>query len=277
MTLAIGIDVGGTKTAAGLVDTATGTREARLERGTRPRREASEVLADCVGMAQRLAAGQVGTPIGIGVCELVDREGRMRSAQTIDWRDTDVAGAFAAIGPAVVESDVRAAATAEARFGGGRGVEDMLYVTVGTGISSCLVLAGRAYPGARGNAICFGAPPVEDAAGGLALAAAGRRERAEDVLADPALDHVVEAAAAALGAGLAWLVNALDPGVVVIGGGLGLVDRYRELAIAAMRPLIFADDTREVPVVPAQLGADAGVIGAALAAVGGGTPERRSR
>jgi glucokinase len=267
MTRAIGIDIGGTKIAAGMVDTETGTCEARFERVTRPERDAHVVLGECVAMAQRLAAGQDGVPIGIGVCELVDREGQTQSAQTLDWRSVDVAGAFQGIGPAVVESDVRAAAVAEARFGGGRGVGELLFLTVGTGISCCLVLDGRAYAGARGNAICFGAPPVEQAASGLALAAAGGREWAEEVLADPALEGVVEAAAAALGAGLAWLVNALDPGTVVIGGGLGLVDRYRELAVAAMRPMIFADNTRDVPVVPAQLGADAGVIGAALAAV----------
>ena len=218
-------------------------------------------------MAQRLAAGRSDVPIGMGVCELVDNDGHTQSAQTIDWRTTDVVGAFARIGPAVVESDVRAAALAEARFGGGRGVHQMLFVTVGTGISCCLVLDGRAYAGARGNAICFGAPPVENAAGGLALATAGDRAWAEEVLADPSLDGVVEEAAEALGAGLAWLVNALDPGKVVIGGGLGLVDRYRELAVATMRPMIFADNTREVPVVPAELGADTGVIGAALAAL----------
>jgi glucokinase len=267
VTRAIGIDVGGTKIAAGLVETETGGVEARLERGTRPQREARAVLADCVVMAQRLAAGESRVPVGIGVCELVDREGHTQSAQTIDWRDTDIAAAFAALGPAVVESDVRAAAVAEARFGAGRGVDDLLFVIVGTGISCCLVLGGRAYAGAHGNAICFGAPPVEHAASGLALAAAGERERAEDVLADPALDDVVEAAAGALGAGLAWLVNALDPGMVVIGGGLGLVGRYRELAVEAMRPMIFAHNSRDVPVTPAQLGADAGVIGAALAAV----------
>jgi glucokinase len=268
VTRAIGIDVGGTKIAAGLVDTGTGALEARLERGTRPDREPSEILADCVAMARRLAAGQAGVPIGIGVCELVDRQGRTQSAQTIDWRAADVAGAFASIGPATVESDVRAAAVAEARFGGGRGVDDLLFAIVGTGISCCLVLNGRAYAGARGNAICFGAPPVEDSSSGPALAAAGGRERAEDVLADPSLDAVVESAATALGAGLAWLVNALDPALVVIGGGLGLVDRYRGLAAEAMRPLIFADNSRDVPVVPARLGADAGVIGAALAALG---------
>ena len=267
MTRAIGIDVGGTKIAAGLVDSDTGACEARFERVTRPERAASVVLDECVGMAQRLAAGRGDVPIGIGVCELVDREGHTQSAQTLDWRGLDVAGAFAGIGPAVVESDVRAAAVAEARFGGGRGVDELLYVTVGTGISCCLVLSGTAYAGARGNAICFGAPPVEDVASGLALAAAGGCDWAEEVLADPSLDHVVETAAAALGAGLAWLVNAFDPGTVVIGGGLGLVDRYRDLAVAAMRPMIFADNSRDLAVVPAQLGADAGVIGAALAAV----------
>jgi glucokinase len=267
VTRAIGIDVGGTKIAAGLVDTGSGALEARLERGTRPERDASEILGDCVAMAQRLAAGQAGVPIGLGVCELVDREGRTQSAQTIDWRATDLAGAFASIGPATVESDVRAAAVAEARFGGGRGVDDLLFVIVGTGISCCLVQNGRAYPGAHGNAICFGAPPVEDRSSGLALAAAGGRERAEDVLADASLDAVVESAAAALGEGLAWLVNALDPALGVVGGGLGLVDRYRALATEAMRRLIFAHNSRDVPVVPAELGADAGVIGAALAAL----------
>jgi glucokinase len=267
MTLAIGIDIGGTKLAGGLVDSDSGTCEARFERVTRPERDASEVLDDCVAMARRLAAGRSELPIGIGVCELVDRAGHTQSAQTLDWRGLDVVGAFAKIGPAVVESDVRAAAIAEARFGGGRGVDELLFVTVGTGISCCLVLGGRAYAGARGNAICFGAPPVERAAGGLALAAAGGREWAEEVLADPELDEVVKAGAAALGAGLAWLVNALDPGKVVIGGGLGLVERYREHAVETMRPMIFADNSRGVEVVPAELGADAGVIGAALAAL----------
>jgi glucokinase len=267
VTLAIGIDVGGTKIAAGLVETSTGAVEERFELPTDARRAATAVLADCVALADELAEGHGGIPIGMGVCELVDRDGRTRSAVTIDWRGVDLGSAFGRLGRATIESDVRAAAVAEARFGAGRGVAELLYVTVGTGISHCLVLDGRAYAGARGNAICTGAPMLELTASGLALAAAGGRERAQDVLADPALDGIVEAAAAALGAGLADLVNALDPGVVAIGGGLGLNDRYRELAVVTMRAMIFADDTREVPVVPAQLGADAGLIGAALAAV----------
>ena len=267
MTLAIGIDVGGTKIAAALVEVATGAVEERFEVPTDAARDPKAVLADCVSLADELAEGHAGLPIGMGVCELVNPAGRTRSAVTLEWRDIDLSAAFGPLGRATIESDVRAAAVAEARFGAGRGVEELLYVTVSTGIAHCLVLGGRAYAGTRGNAICTGAPPLEDRASGLALARAGNRERAQDVLADPALDGVVESAAAALGAGLAELVNTLDPGVVVIGGGLGLVERYRELAVAAMRPMIFADDTRGLPVVPAELGKDAGVIGAALAAV----------
>ena len=145
MTHAIGIDVGGTKIAAGVVDTSTGALEARFERGTRPERGSDAVLADCVALAQRLAAGREGLPIGMGVCELIDLDGHVQSAQTLEWRHVDLAGAFGDPGPAVVESDVRAAALAEARFGAGRGVEELLFAIVGTGISCCLVLGGRAY------------------------------------------------------------------------------------------------------------------------------------
>jgi len=63
------------------------------------------------------------------------------------------------------------------------------------------------------------------------------------------------------------LVNALDPGAVVVGGGLGLHDGYRSRVAGALRDAVYDEAAREIPVVPAALGADAPVIGAALAAV----------
>ena len=65
---------------------------------------------------------------------------------------------------------------------------------------------------------------------------------------------------------LAALVNALDPGAVVIGGGLGLDAGYRARVDQAMRAAVYDPEARDLPVVPAALGADAPVIGAALAA-----------
>jgi glucokinase len=168
---AVGIDVGGTKVAAGLVDGETGRILARDELPTRPERGGAAVLADCAALAAALGEG--GVPVGIGLCELVDVRGRPVSAETVNWRERDVAGAIPAP-RVVVESDVRAAARAEAEFGSGVGRSPFLYVVVGTGASACLVLDGVPYTGARGHAIVLGAPPVEAIGSGLASSAPRR-------------------------------------------------------------------------------------------------------
>ena len=208
VTAALGIDVGGTKIAAGVVDPSTGAVLERRQVPTRPERGGAAVLGDCAELAAELGGGRL--PVGIGLCELVDLDGRPSSADTIDWRDLDPAAAIEAP-RVVVESDLRAAALAEARFGAGAGVSPFLFAVVGTGASACLVVDGRPYAGGRGEALVLGAPPVERVASGPALARAAGLERAEDVLADPAHAPLVDAAAAALGSVLAVLANALDP------------------------------------------------------------------
>ena len=75
------------------------------------------MLTDCAALAAELGDGRL--PVGIGLCELVDLEGRPASAHTVDWRELDPAVAIDAP-RVVVESDLRAAALAEARFGAGR-------------------------------------------------------------------------------------------------------------------------------------------------------------
>jgi glucokinase len=262
---AVGIDVGGTKIAAGLVDGGSGRILAREELPTRPERGGEAVLSDCAALALALGGGEV--PVGVGLCELVDLRGRPESAETVDWRELDVAGAIGA--PRVVlESDVRAAARAEALFGAGVGRSPFLYVVVGTGASACLVVDGEPYAGARGRAIVLGAPPVERIASGLALARRAGVERAEAVIADPALTSLVDEAAGALGHVLAVLVNALDPAVLVIGGGLGGEPSFRERVAAAVRASIAYPPAPPLEILGSRLGPDGGLVGAALAALG---------
>jgi glucokinase len=263
MTVALGIDVGGTKIAAGLVDRKSGAVLGRAETSTRPERGGPAVLADCAALAAGL--GDTPLPIGIGLCELVDLDGNPASGDTVDWRGLDVPGAFGGQRVAV-EADVRAAALAESRFGVGAGVSPFLFVIVGTGASACLVVDGRPFAGAHGEALVLGAPPVEALAAGPALARAAGLERAEEVLADPARAALVEAAASELGRALAVLVNALDPAVVVLGGGLGAAPAYRERAARACRSLLAYPRDPPLDVVATRLGADGGVIGAALCA-----------
>ena len=259
----MGIDVGATKLAAALVDL-DGARITgpSVRRPTLPERGPDAVLADCVALAREVAGDEPVAAVGLGVCEIVDPEGRVRSHHTVDWRGTDIEAAFAPL-PVRVESDVRAAALAEARRGRER---DFLYVSVGSGISHCLVADGRPRAGARGSAINTGAPLVEAWSGGLALARRSGRPRAEDALDDPAAAATVDEGARRLGAVLATLVNALDPAAVVFGGGLGLQRRYRERVVSAMRAAIYDDAVRDLPVRSAALGIGAGVVGAALAA-----------
>src|SRR5207237_5967983 len=103
---------------------------------------------DVISLIQTVRADA--TAIGVGIAELVDHDGKIASNATIDWLNTPVSERLSAILPTRFEADVRAAARAEARFGAGAGAEIFLYVTVGTGISCCLIQNGQPYLGARG-------------------------------------------------------------------------------------------------------------------------------
>ena len=304
---AIGIDVGGTKIAGGLLDPLTG--ETRFARAvpTRPERGGEAVLADAVALAEVLAAkaaagGCAVGSVGVGVAELVDPEGRIASAQTIGWRGTDIGAAFAHVAPARVEADVRAAALAEGRFGAGRGLGLWAYVTVGTGIASTIVVDGKPLAGARGNALVLATGPVsvpcpgcgtlatvvvEEVASGPAIARRYREatgypaDRAEAVICaadvgNHAARAVVDSAAVALGSAIGWLVNVVDPEAVVVGGGLGTSGgRWWDRVVASARAHVWAEETRGLPLLPAALGPAAGWIGAALAGAAAEVSERQ--
>jgi glucokinase len=294
----LGIDVGGTKIAAGLVDPATGAVSRRETIATAASRGGAAILDDTLALARRLtaAAVQEGRPvarIGVGVPQLVDTAQHVRSAYNFDWTDQPVLARLSEIAPASLESDVRAAARAEAAFGAGHGHDPFAYVTIGTGISYCLVQAGRPYAGARGYAIHFASsalhvrcsacgnleePVLEELAAGPGLArrhaaaTGGNTTGSEAVLAaadagELAAVAIIADAAESLGALLGNLVNMLDPAAIVLGGGLGLAPGlYRQRLVASTRAHIWAEDRRELPILLAALGPDAGIIGAALAA-----------
>jgi glucokinase len=298
MRCAIGIDVGGTKCAAGLVSLDDGRVIERKLRPTRPERDSEAVLADVIELvrsfqteAKQLAVSP--TSIGVGLCELVGVEGQILSDATIHWMGTPVAGRIEhATGlPVFVDADVRAAARAEAHFGAGRNLRCFLYVTVGTGISSCLVVNRKPFSGARGLTGTFASgntlvpgehgkllwgPPLEQFASGPAIASrfraasSGLAMAAPEILAlaetgDPLAVPIVETAGRALGAASAQLVNALDPEAVVIGGGLGLAGGlFRRCVENALHEFVWSDLHRNIRLVSAKLGNDAGMVGAAL-------------
>lgn len=305
----IGIDVGGTKIAAGLVDPATGALHHRRQVPTDAGRGGQAVLDEVLALAQALfdvARAETHTigGLGVGICELVDPAGDVQSAHAVAWQGLPVQtrlGELLPGVPAVVEADVRAHALAEARFGAGQPYRLFAFVNIGTGISSTVVMDRHTLPGARGNALTLASgplvvPPVPDILGDHAPGQAPVRFILEEYAAGPGLlrryaarggDHLAHGrelfaraasgdtiartllaeAGAAVGNSIAFLVNIIDPEAVVIGGGLGLAGGvYWDSLVDATRAAIYADTTRDLPLVCAALGPDAGIIGAALRA-----------
>ncbi len=294
-TCILGIDVGGTKIAAGLLAWPEGRVVSSRIIATQASRGGQGVLDDVLRLARELVGERRSVrleAIGIGICELVDCEGRIASANCIKWQDEPVQEKLSSIAPAVIEADVRAAALAEALFGAGKPFRNFLYVTIGTGISCCLMLDSKPYLGARGATGTMASSPLavrcgqcgemsrrslEDIAAGPSLVArfqatGGHAKTGHDVIAataagDAAARRVVESAAETLGSQLGILVSTLDPEAVIIGGGLGLSEGpYWEHLVTATREAIWSGVHRDLPILRAQTGEDAGWIGAAAKA-----------
>jgi glucokinase len=289
----IGVDIGGTKTAFGLIGLPDGNVIARHEMKT-PREAASgqpflDAVCAAVIRLRDEAAGRV-EGIGVGLCELVDLAGAVSSSHRVHWMGLPVLQRFGALAPAVIEADVRAAALAEARWGAGKEYRDLLYLNIGTGISTCWVKDGVPHAGANGHALAIASSPMvaacascgthsayvlEDVAGGAALvhlygAAIGRDVgSASEVLAaaadgEPRAQALLTEAAQLIGVSVGLAINILDPEALLIGGGLGARDGfYWEAMEKAIRRQIWSDRARQLPIRRAALGPDSGLIGAA--------------
>jgi glucokinase len=151
MTLACGIDVGGTKIAGGVVDD-TGTIVEELQvvspaTDVHAIEEAIEKLVTELRTRHDIAA------VGVGAAGYIDRaRSVVLFAPNLAWRDLDLKADLERQLdlPVVVENDANAAAWGEFQFGAGHDVEDLLLVTVGTGVGGGVVLDGSLYRGAFG-------------------------------------------------------------------------------------------------------------------------------
>lgn len=152
--LAIGVDIGGTKIEGLLVDVEGGSILDR-QRVQTPARDQEATARSIIEVARELSASRKGVrAIGVGSAGMVDLDGVIAYAPNVAWRDFPLrerVGAALDL-PTLVENDANAAAWGEFRFGAGRGSNDMLLVIVGTGIGGGIVSGGKLYRGAHGFA-----------------------------------------------------------------------------------------------------------------------------
>jgi len=285
----IGVDVGGTKILSGVVDREGTVLEQSLVES--PGTSEEDVVAALDAAVAELVDDRIGA-IGFGVPANLGRgTGRVLRATNLPFDDFDLAGhARARFGlPVGVENDANVAALAEWKLGAGRGTSNLVVLTLGTGIGGGLVLDDRLYrgwaeighvvvqadgPPCQGN--CHGHGHLEALASGTAADRA-----AQELWGDGADAHVLvdrarsgdEAARARLaaigeflGAAIGSLANLFDPELFVVGGGFGTAagDLILEPAQEAARREALAPADKRLRLVPAELGAVAGLVGAAL-------------
>jgi putative N-acetylmannosamine-6-phosphate epimerase/predicted NBD/HSP70 family sugar kinase len=291
----LGVDIGGTKISAGVVD-ATGESSSVQTIATDAGQGGAAVLARVIGLIETLLNTHAGiSGIGVATAGEVDAAGTIFHASDLmpGWMGTPLAERLQTRFnlPVRVENDGQAVALAEALYGVGVGYPSTLAITVGTGIGGGFAIDGKVYSGANGAALSLGQIIVERdgiacvggergrlecyASGSALLRTYNERvpesRRAADGHAleervhtgEPEALQAVETAAGWLGIGVANVLNILNPGVVAIGGG---VARLGEPFFAPLRAAIarYAYPTvRATPILPAKLGTDAGIIGGA--------------
>ncbi|MGZ4445866.1 MAG: ROK family glucokinase [Nocardioides sp.] len=155
----VGVDVGGTKVLAAVVD--EDGRVLRTARRSTPGRRVDVRLVEdaLTGAVEEVAAGETVLGVGIAAAGFVDAEGaRVMFAPHLPWRGDDVRDRLARRWGTTValDNDANCAALAEVRYGAGHGARDVLVVTLGTGIGGALVLDGRVHRGRNGMAGEFG-------------------------------------------------------------------------------------------------------------------------
>lgn len=293
----IGLDIGGTKVLGGVVDR-DGAVLARVRADTPARGEPPSAVETVIAsVVELLCAEHTVGAVGIGGAGFVNRDGVVAFAPHLTWRDEPLAETLSPrLGlPVAVDNDANVTALAELRLGAARGHSDVVCITLGTGIGGAIVLDGEVRRGGSGFAGEFGHMPVvpdgrscpcgqrgcwEQYCSGTALLAAARAPGGEPATIDGpsvtvaalrgerwAVDAFDEVGRW-LGHGLAGVCAALDPALVVVGGGLiAAGDLLLDPATATLEKQLVGAGYRQTPrVVPAELGPDAGFIGAALLA-----------
>jgi len=278
----IGVDLGGTKILAGVVD-GDGRIMGSVEHPT-PTMSQAALLDALESSVRELLAPDIGA-VGFGIPSRLDhRKGIALGAVNIPLRDVAFESEMERrLGlPVGVDNDANVAALAEFTFGAGRDARDLVMLTLGTGVGGGVVLDGQLYRGwaELGHMVivedgepcqgaCSGRGHVESycsggAADRLARRVIGPGATARDLVAreHEALNEI----GSHLGAAIGSLANIFNPEVVVIGGGFGVAagERLLQPARSVILREALAPAGQEVRLALAELGGKAGLIGAAL-------------
>ena len=283
----VGVDVGGTKILAGIVDPA-GQIEHRRERPTDL--DSQERLIDEIGTAVDELLDDSVAAVGLGLPSRIDQQaGRVDGSVNIPLADVPLRQLMTErFGrPVALENDGNAAALAEHRAGAGRGARTIVMLTLGTGVGGGVVLDGRllrdggelghtvlVYDGLPCQGTCTGRGHLEAYVSGTAAAKLAQQAFGPAVDAhrlvrlanegEAKAEELLAEVARYLGSGIGSFVNVFGPQLVVLGGGFGVAayDYLRGPAEEVTRREALEPMRSTVRFAKAELGTAAGLIGA---------------
>ncbi|MGZ8631325.1 MAG: ROK family protein [Actinomycetota bacterium] len=280
----LAVDLGGTNTRVALVS----PEGEIVTRDTEPTARDEMYPDQLVAQAERVVGDNRVQRAVVGVPGRVDHtNGRLEYAPNLPshWHEhlTETWLGEATGLEVALANDADLATVGEYRFGAGRGVDDMVYVTISTGVGGGAIVGGRLVRGRR-SMLEIGHTTIdrhddgagrtlEGAASGTAMnrlaQAAGLDARGRAVIdlvraGDPAAVAVWDDVVSAAGLGIAGLAHLFSPQLIVIGGGLGLTgDMLCEPLRAAVGAFGPQDLPEPIRIGGAALGDDAGLVGAA--------------
>ena len=270
----IGIDIGGTKTSIGIVDITKGKVISKIIISSKKFKSDKKNLNSIIYNTINLIDKKNIKYIGIGVPELIDNKGIIKGNYNFKWNNKNLINFFPNKFKVVVDSDVRCHLRAEKFYGHGKKIKNFIYLNIGTGLSYSHFKDDKIYSGANGYAIHFASSKItlynplnnkkisltpEELYSGKAIMSFLKKYK-NTKIQNVILKNIAES----LGSLIGNLINSVDPGAAVMGGGVIINNsKFKNLLIKYSRNYILSEDVKKIKFLTSKLKNDTGLLGAA--------------
>ena len=270
----IGVDIGGTKTAIGIINDKNGKILEKIIIPSKKYKDDKQNLKIIINHTLDLLHKNNIKHVGIGVPELINNRGIIKGNYNFNWHNKNLVDFFPKNLKVIVDSDVRCHLRAEKYFGVAKNYTNFAYINIGTGLSYAQFKDKKIYSGAKGYAIHFASSKIslydwkknkkislipEEYYSGKQLIKI--LSITNNIKKKKILNNVAES----LGSLIAALINSIDPDKLVLGGGVIINNIYfSKILIANIRKFILANDVKKIIIKKSQLTDNTGLVGAGL-------------
>lgn len=270
----VGVDIGGTKTAIGIIDTKTGKISTKLIFPSKSFKNDTKNLNLIIKKTLELSNDNKIKHIGIGVPELINNKGIIKGNYNFNWNNLNLTKYFPKNNKILVDSDVRCHLRAEKFFGAAKHYKNFAYINIGTGLSYAQCKENEIYSGAKGYAIHFASSKIslydwkknkkislvpEDYYSGKEII------KILNIKNTNTKKRIMKDVAESLASLIGSLINTIDPAKLVLGGGVIMNNTdFTKILISSIRNYILAEEVKTISIITSKHKDNTGLLGAGL-------------